>query len=289
MKKSILIIACITGLSWGAIAQNNTQVIMDFDGNDKGNITYWDGTLETNVENPETTGINTSMNVARYERLNTMEPVVVINTVDNMNANAYASFSPTAPKFRMLVYTEAPVNTLIQLQVGDISIIPYPAGFHSTYEARTTVQSEWQELVFQFVQLVPDGLTDTTNLNKIVLMFAPQTQTTDTYYFDSIVGPAFIDVTSIKSLTDTKIGLKQNFPNPAKNTTIINYSVKEQGQVKLSLFNMVGQEITSIASGHHTVGDYNVVLNTEGLTEGVYFYTLSVGDVRQTKKLTVLK
>ncbi|MBA3901108.1 MAG: T9SS type A sorting domain-containing protein [Bacteroidetes bacterium] len=290
MKKSILIIAWITGYSCGLKAQDNSQVLLNFDGQDKASIIYWEGTLESNVDNPDTTGKNTSETVAQYGRLDILEPVVVITTQGMMRANSYASHGPAAPKFKMLVYTEeAPVGSKIQLLVGDITINTYPEGFHSVYESQTTVQYEWEELEFQFVQLVPGGMTDTTNLNKISLMFAPQTTTVDVYYFDSIVGPEFDDFTSVQILAYKKIGLKQNFPNPAKNTTIIKYAVKESGHVKLSLYNMVGQEITSIANGFHTVGDYNVVFNTEGLTEGVYFYTLSIGDFRQTKKLTVLK
>jgi hypothetical protein len=290
MKKTILLFACFASLQLAASAQNNTQLIMDFDGTEKGNFVYSDGFLDTNYDNPDTTGENKSAKVALYERSSSaMEAVVVLNTSDVMRINAFTSNSPLAPKFRIKLWTEAPVGTIIQIQVGDIAIDTYPDGFHSTYEARTTTQSEWEDLVFSFVQLVPGGLTDTTKLDKIVFMFNPQSMTDDVYHFDSIVGPQFQDFTSINRLADAKIGLNQNFPNPVKSNTIINYSVKESGRVKLVLYNMVGQEVRSIANGMHSPGEYNVTVNTEGLTEGVYFYTLSIGNQKQTKKLTVLK
>jgi len=62
-----------------------------------------------------------------------------------------------------------------------------------------------------------------------------------------------------------------NFPNPTENSTTINYSLKQNSQVNISIYNIKGQLISTIINETKPKGEYSVIYNTEALNSGVYF------------------
>lgn len=68
--------------------------------------------------------------------------------------------------------------------------------------------------------------------------------------------------------------LSGNFPNPFNGTTTIKYTLPEDGYVNINLYNQQGQLVKVIASKKATAGNHQVEVNSEGLTAGVYYYTL---------------
>lgn len=87
--------------------------------------------------------------------------------------------------------------------------------------------------------------------------------------------------------------LDQNFPNPFNPVTRITYSLEKDGYVKLSVFNLLGQEVAVLVDKYQNAGSYNTsfdVNNTgKNLTSGIYFYTLRTADHVLTRKMTILK
>lgn len=83
--------------------------------------------------------------------------------------------------------------------------------------------------------------------------------------------------------------LEQNYPNPFNPTTVIKYSIKKGGVVSLIVYNILGQEIVTLVNKAQTPGPYEVELNAQNLTSGIYFYRLTVGSFSETKKLLLLK
>ncbi|MEZ4701272.1 MAG: PKD domain-containing protein [Rhodothermales bacterium] len=83
--------------------------------------------------------------------------------------------------------------------------------------------------------------------------------------------------------------LAQNYPNPFNPTTIIGYSVPEASDVTVQVFNMLGQEVATLASGYHNAGHYEVAFNANNLSAGIYIYTIKAGNVAITKRMTLLK
>ena len=68
--------------------------------------------------------------------------------------------------------------------------------------------------------------------------------------------------------------LSGNYPNPFNGTTTINYILPEDGFVNINLYNQQGQLVKVITSKEAKAGNYQVQVNSEGLTAGVYYYTL---------------
>jgi hypothetical protein len=100
--------------------------------------------------------------------------------------------------------------------------------------------------------------------------------------FDPTVGIDEYDATN-------SLGLGQNIPNPANGTTFIPFEVKEAGAVSFQLRDVTGKLVMEQFLGNRAPGVYRHDVSTEVLPEGVYFYTLSVGTARATKRMTVVR
>lgn len=83
--------------------------------------------------------------------------------------------------------------------------------------------------------------------------------------------------------------LEQNYPNPFNPSTEINYQVKESGLVKLTVFNLLGQEVQTLVNEQKNNGAYSVNFNASALSSGFYFYRLEVNDFSSTKKMMLIK
>jgi len=87
----------------------------------------------------------------------------------------------------------------------------------------------------------------------------------------------------------TKFELIQNYPNPFNPTTTISYDLPEAANVKLTIFNILGQEIATLVDGFKEAGNYSVNFDADNLDSGLYIYKLQAGSQVQTKKMTLIK
>lgn len=96
----------------------------------------------------------------------------------------------------------------------------------------------------------------------------------------------------------TGFSLAQNYPNPFNSATIIEYTLVGRSHVTLKVYNILGEEIITLAKGEQPAGKHAVKWNPENtLSSGIYFYCLSVrpllaGDKKRfsaAKKLLLLR
>ena len=83
--------------------------------------------------------------------------------------------------------------------------------------------------------------------------------------------------------------LDQNYPNPFNPSTIINYSIKEGGLVKIKVYDILGSEVAMLFNETKESGYHSVEFNASNLSSGVYFYTLQVNGYSDSKKMLMLK
>ena len=88
---------------------------------------------------------------------------------------------------------------------------------------------------------------------------------------------------------NTGITLEQNIPNPANNSTQINYSLENANDVKLEVVDLTGKVILSLVEGIQSAGAHNIVLNTNNIANGLYYYTLYAGNNKMTKRMVISK
>ena len=81
----------------------------------------------------------------------------------------------------------------------------------------------------------------------------------------------------------------QNYPNPFNSSTKIKYSIPDAGVVKISLLNILGEEVKIILNENSEAGIHTVNLDSEELNSGVYFYKIETNNFVEVKKMCVLK
>ena len=98
--------------------------------------------------------------------------------------------------------------------------------------------------------------------------------------------PAGIKVNIGDALT---FNLAQNYPNPFNPTTSIAYTVPQSGNVKLAVYNLIGEQVALLVNGFVTSGSHKATFNAKSLPSGVYFYKLQTGNSIMIKKMLLLK
>ena len=83
--------------------------------------------------------------------------------------------------------------------------------------------------------------------------------------------------------------LKQNCPNPFNPSTVIAYSLPERADVRLTIYNILGQEITTLVDESQPAGEHEVTWQADQVASGIYFYRLTVKGEVLTKKMALLK
>ncbi len=95
-------------------------------------------------------------------------------------------------------------------------------------------------------------------------------------------------------LIPEEFALLQNYPNPFNPTTTIKYGLKNSVDVKLTIYNLVGQEVRTLVNNRQDAGYKTVVwdgLNSRGsrVASGIYIYRLQAGDFVQARKMILMK
>jgi uncharacterized protein (TIGR02145 family) len=83
--------------------------------------------------------------------------------------------------------------------------------------------------------------------------------------------------------------LSQNFPNPFNPNTVISYSLPLASNVKLIVYNSLGQTVKVLENGFKNAGIYTVNFNATELPSGIYYYKIEAGQFSQIKKMILLK
>jgi hypothetical protein len=87
----------------------------------------------------------------------------------------------------------------------------------------------------------------------------------------------------------TKYMLEQNYPNPFNPATQIKYGLPTSGHVTLKLYDLTGREVATLVDQFQTAGEFTVTFNAAGLSTGVYFYRLHVGNYSEVKRMAFVK
>lgn len=98
----------------------------------------------------------------------------------------------------------------------------------------------------------------------------------------------YSDLVEIK-VVPVNFELTQNYPNPFNPTTKIKYSVPVKSQISLTIFDVLGREITKLVNEVKETGVYEASFDASKLSSGIYYYSLHSGDFAQTKKMMLVK
>ena len=101
--------------------------------------------------------------------------------------------------------------------------------------------------------------------------------------------PDEIAETDITPSKPAEFLLAQNFPNPFNPTTTITFDLPSDEDVRIGVYNIVGEEVKELVNQYYTAGRYSVQFNGADLPSGVYIYQLKTKSFREVKKMVLLK
>jgi len=198
-------------------------------------------------------------------------------------------------------------------------VVNISADTQTVFEVRTieNVPSGWtSSLCFGelcFAQFV-DSVATTPDFQTPPVAPGDTLETSIHVYPDpSVIGTGFIQievgtfsnpgqryVLNFTATTDPSVGVQevsflnsyylfQNYPNPFNPSTRISYNVGEPGLVQLKVFNVLGVEVATLVNEQQNSGNYTVDFDAKRFSSGVYFYSLSVNNFSQTRKMILEK
>jgi hypothetical protein len=103
-----------------------------------------------------------------------------------------------------------------------------------------------------------------------------------------VQAPCPLSVDSPEELPE-KVTLGKNYPNPFNPTTTIQYSLPEPTEVKLTVYNMLGQKVAELVNAQKQAGEHSVNFEADNLSSGVYIYKLETESFSQSRKMLLSK
>jgi len=83
--------------------------------------------------------------------------------------------------------------------------------------------------------------------------------------------------------------LAQNYPNPFNPLTTMSFGLPQAGQVKLTVYDLLGRQVALLVNGHRDAGLHEVTWDAGSLASGVYLYRIEAGDFTSVKKMVLMK
>jgi len=102
-------------------------------------------------------------------------------------------------------------------------------------------------------------------------------------------GVSVVGAVSINTVVSQELELFQNVPNPVQDATSISFYLPQEGKIRLTVSNTLGQEIMTLADSSYEKGMHSLDMDATSLSTGVYFYKLEANKTSLTKQLTLVK
>jgi len=96
-------------------------------------------------------------------------------------------------------------------------------------------------------------------------------------------------VSTSRERTPSTYELEANYPNPFNPSTLIRYQLPADVNVRLKVFNVLGEEVETLVDGFQSAGQRSAIFNAMSLPSGVYFYRLQAGKFLDVKKMVLTK
>ena len=97
----------------------------------------------------------------------------------------------------------------------------------------------------------------------------------------------YTTATAINSDPTKEIRLLQNYPNPFKSNTSIAYSLPENSDVDISLYNVTGRKVQTLYEGHQIAGEHTLDVELNNIEAGVFFFKLEAGTYKSINKCII--
>jgi hypothetical protein len=101
--------------------------------------------------------------------------------------------------------------------------------------------------------------------------------------------PVSVEGTSTVDVLPVQYALTQNYPNPFNPSTTVRFQIPVAGQVDLRVYDLLGREVATLASGFRQPGTHSVTFDATGLTSGAYIYRFTAPGFTATRRMVLVK
>lgn len=163
----------------------------------------------------------------------------------------------------------------------------------SSYELQIATDLDFNTLIVEESEVSSTRLTPETELSSEELYY--WRVRTDNFGVKSDWSEVFSFTTKLTTTMDggsdlpKEFSLEQNYPNPFNPTTIIEFALPQTSNVRLELFNVVGQRVATLVNETRQAGVHQIDLDASQFASGVYFYRLNTGNKEMTRSMTLIK
>lgn len=262
------------------------------DSNDQ--IYFADGTWSYNV--PQ--GVNVNFETVPHTAYTATDTQWIVERNAKMSGtlsqalpsgSVISMFRALRPANRSIDLSEYNSLTFTATGSGAVEIVPQKEGLEANYQYRTRVDLSATPKTFtipfnQFANGTGDKLT-ANDLLWIAFYVLPKSTYPQNFSID------VKDLKLTKSGTETPgdYELYANYPNPFSATTAIKFSIKEAGEVKVAVYDVLGREVRLVANRNFAAGTHTLSFDAEGLPNGTYFYKMIAGDNSLSGKMVVIR
>ena len=215
--------------------------------------------------------------MTKYEPVGTVEIVIDFEVVNN------SPFEQTIFEVRTL--ENLPLNWSSSLCFGELCFAPFIDSVATTPDFQTPPLQPGDTLKTS-IHVYTDQVSIGTGYVQIEVGTFRNPEIRYVLDFTATTDPA-VNVNE-GDLLNTYY-LFQNYPNPFNPSTRINYNIGEPGMVDLKVYNVLGVEVASLVNEFKNTGNYSIDFSAANYSSGVYFYTLSVNNFTQTRKMILEK
>jgi hypothetical protein len=299
-------VSASTNLAAGYAISPSITTSLDIDIEVQSPTTYANSTQISSADNGTRIGtfqVSTISNPAEWMTLAWKEPKVIYQVMlerltnedinDISNVNSYASIPnaqlpvelewfvvATAQKKVVLTWRTLTEKNNYGFQVqrrreGDQAYADVPNGFVAGHGTTNVPQS------YSFTDQNSAGGPWSYRLKQVDLDGAV------TYYTPTGSNGTTTEAKVIEK--PKEFNLAQNYPNPFNPTTRIQYALPKETHVRLEVFNVIGQKVTTLVDAAQPAGYYDRAFDATGLPSGLYFYRLVTPEVNFLKKMMVVK
>ncbi len=99
----------------------------------------------------------------------------------------------------------------------------------------------------------------------------------------------YSETVEVDGLTPSEFSLKQNYPNPFNPYTKIGFTLPIESNVKISIYNLIGQKVTEVVNSKFSAGNHSVNFSAGNLSSGIYLYKIEAGNFTSVKKMQLMK
>ncbi|HSD63498.1 MAG TPA: T9SS type A sorting domain-containing protein [Ignavibacteriaceae bacterium] len=94
---------------------------------------------------------------------------------------------------------------------------------------------------------------------------------------------------TINNSSPSNFSLSQNYPNPFNPSTQISYTLSQNSDIQLKVYDALGKEIATLVNSKQAAGKYEVTFDASKLSSGIYYYTITAGSFNETRKMILMK